>query len=164
MELISPPFGIGVLVGLVVALGVAVQAAVARSALRRELRALRDHLQRQMEITSAGQRTLTGDLEELRRQNENLRITNAALGQKPGRAELRALEAQERAIRLMQTRVPGFAPAWEGALQEATNELAETERGLLPLIRRAFRPALPPRRDPPIKVNGPGHEGGNDEG
>ena len=86
MDLNSPPFGIGILVGLAVALVVALQAVIGRAALRREIRALREHLQRHMEITSAGQQTLSDDRDELRRQNENLRITCAALRQKPGRA------------------------------------------------------------------------------
>jgi hypothetical protein len=164
MDLISAPFGIGIFVALLVALAVAVQAALARSAQRLEILALRDHLQRQMEITSTGQRTLTEDLGELRRQNENLRITNATLRQKPGRAELRSLEVQDRALRLMQARVPGFAPAWEMALQEAADEFARTERGLLPLIRRVFRPALPARSTPPQPAKSGSRDGGDDGG
>jgi hypothetical protein len=163
MELISRPFGIGLIVGLVAALGVALHAALRRRGLRRELATLREHLHRQMEITSAGQRTLTDDLSTLRSQNENLRISLATLQRKPGRAELRALDVQERALRLLRARAPGFAQAWEGALQEAERELEKTDRGLLPMIRRALRPASSRAPEPPASAPGAPPPGEDDD-
>jgi len=159
MELISPHFGIGLAVGLALAAVVAIMGAIARAGLRREIRDLRAHLQRQMEITGAGQRALTDDLEALRHQNENLRVTVATLRQKPGRAELRALGVLERAVRLMQARAPGFAPAWEAALQEAEQEVMQAERGLLPLIRRAFGGSGARTLPPPTGSGEPGTKG-----
>jgi cell division protein FtsB len=164
MEVIQLQFGIGLAVGLLVALAVAVQAAAARAALRREIGDLRSHLQRQMEITGAGQRAQADELEDLRSRNENLRSTIATLRQKPGRAELRALAAMDRAVRLMQARAPGFAPAWEGALAEAERELLDAERGLLPLLRRVFGGLGARSRPPPAEPGGDGSGRGPGEG
>ena len=56
------------------------------------------------------------ELDSLKQQNENLRMTINTLEQKPGRAEIRTLHVYDKAINLMQKRAPGFAPVWQEVL------------------------------------------------
>lgn len=136
-------FFIGLGVAVVVAVYVWFKGALRQRGLRRELKALQEQLHRQMTILDRGnQKTLT-ELEELKKNNENLRITVATLKSKPGRAELELLQVYEQALHLMQKRAPGFAPAWEDALAEARREAEQASTGILALVRKAFRPALP---------------------
>ncbi|MCX6868852.1 MAG: hypothetical protein NTV46_22150, partial [Verrucomicrobia bacterium] len=81
-----------------------------------EMKELQSHLSTQLTIHASGNEALLTELKSLRQQNENLRVNNAALQQKPGRAEQRLLQIQEIAIRAMREQAPGFAPAWEKAL------------------------------------------------
>lgn len=138
---------IGFAVGLAAGLGVAFRGWLAARSKRRELeeqaRDLKSHLHRQMEITGEGNRALRDELEELRKQNENLRITVRTLQNKPDRSELRTLHVYDRAVHILNVEAPGFAPAWERAVEKAEQEVQETETGLRALVRRVFRSALP---------------------
>ena len=142
VDWLQHPFVYGLSIGLLGMGLVWLSGVVKRRHLVRELNTLRTHLHRQMEISQKGQEKVQQDVEALRQQNENLRITNATLKQKPGRSELQTLVAYDKALRMMQGRVPGFAPAWESVLTEAEKEVQKSESGLLPLIRKAFRPSL----------------------
>lgn len=142
MEYLQHPFTIGLGVGLLGAVIVWVNAWRKRRALVQENRTLKEHLHTQMEITARGSSNTQKELADLRQQNENLRITNAALQQKPGRAELQTLAVYDKALHLMFERAPGFSGAWEGAVKEAEATVQKTEKGLLPLLRKAFRPSL----------------------
>jgi hypothetical protein len=147
-------FLIGLAIAVVLAGYVWVKGVLNRRALRRELQALKEQLQRQMTIMDKGHQQTLGELDALRKQNENLRITNATLKNKPGRAELQTLQIYEQALRLMQKRAPGFAPAWEDALAEAQREADRAETGLVAMVRKALRPA--PGGDPPRQVTDAG--------
>lgn len=136
-------FLVGLGIAVVLAGYVWFRGVLARRHLRQELKALKDQLHRQMTILDKGNEKTLAELEALRKQNENLRITVATLKGKPGRAELQTLHAYEHALRLMQKRAPGFAPAWEDALAEAQREADQADTGIIGLVRKAFRPALP---------------------
>lgn len=146
MDITSPLFQKGLLIGL----GVGVAGALyfwfagwlKRRALVKEVASLKEHLHRQMEINAKGTDSQQKELEKLRQQNENLRITNATLKQKPGRAEIEMLATYERALRVMNTKAPGFAPAWEQAMKDAEAEVTATDSGLMPLIRKALKPVF----------------------
>lgn len=146
MEWFTPQFNWGLLIGLGVGLAVALYfwfaAWLRRRSLVKEVGSLKEHLHRQMEINAKGSDSQQKELEKLRQQNENLRITNATLKQKPGRAEVEMLATYERALRVMNTKAPGFAPAWEQAMKDAEAEVAATDSGLMPLIRKALKPVL----------------------
>ncbi len=100
-----------------------------------ELKDLQRHLNTQLKVNASGNEALQSELDLLRMQNENLRVNNAALSQKPGRAEMRLLQVHEIAIRAMHEQAPGFAPAWEKAMRQGEAELEAADSGLKKLLR-----------------------------
>lgn len=151
LEFLQTPFMRGQLTGLAVGF-VAVLWIVSRNwlsqrgkrkemearlaAAQTELDKLRQHLQTQMEITAKGNEEQKKLIEELRSQNENLRVLVQSLQQKPEQSRVRQLEVWQRAIERMQAGAPGFAPAWLAALQEAENEVAASENGLTRFVKK----------------------------
>jgi len=142
---LQQPFTWGLLLGLLVA-GFIWKSGFAKAQgmkkenkrLQDEMRDLQTHLNTQLKINASGNEVVQTQLEELRRQNENLRVNFASLQQKPGRAELRALRAQEAAVARLREQAPGFAAAWEKALREAEAELDAAESGLMKLVKRVM--------------------------
>ena len=144
-EALNHHFTWGLLLGLLVAAfvwkaGFSARRNVARDLKRveGELKNLQSHLNTQLKINASGNDSLQAELDSLRKQNETLRVNNAALQQKPGRAEQRLLHIQEIAIRTMREQAPGFAPAWENALRQAETEVYAAESGLTKLVRRVI--------------------------
>lgn len=117
-----------------------------------ELKDMQKHLNTQLKINASGNETLQTELDLLRLQNENLRVNNAAMSQKPGRAEMRLLQVHEIAIRTMREQAPGFAAAWENALRQGEAELEAADSGLKKLMRRVI-PGLAGPQSQPIKLN-----------
>ncbi len=109
---------------------------------KKEIEEYKGHLNRQMKITQEGNKALIDDMEKLKKENENLRITVKTLGQKPGRSELRLLNVYDSALRKMMLKAPGFSSAWEMALQEAEREYEENEKGLRTVIKKVFGPSI----------------------
>ena len=109
---------------------------------KKEIEEYKGHLNRQMQITQEGSKALMEEMEKLKRENENLRITVKTLGQKPGRSELRLLNVYDSALRKMMLKAPGFSSAWEMALQEAEREYEENEKGLRTVIKKVFGPSI----------------------
>jgi hypothetical protein len=149
MELLNTalqtPFVWGLLLGLLIAgfiwkSGFSARRNLAREIkrLEGELKDLQKHLNTQLKINASGNESLQSELDLLRLQNENLRVNNAALSQKPGRAEMRLLQVHEIAIRAMREQAPGFAAAWENALRQGEAELADADGGLKKLMRRVI--------------------------
>lgn len=144
-EALKHPFTWGLLLGLLVAAFVWKAGFTARRQAAREIKRvetemkdLQGHLNTQLKINAQGNETQQRELEELRRQNENLRVSLASLQAKPGKAELRHAQITESAVRLMREQAPGFAPAWEKALRQAETELEAGESGLKKLVRRVI--------------------------
>jgi hypothetical protein len=145
IETLKQPFTWGLLLGLLVAAfawksGFSARRAVARDLKRveEELKNLQSHLNTQLKITSSGNDVLQAELESLRKQNELLRMNNAALQQKPDRAQQKLLQIHEVAIRTMREQAPGFAPAWEKAMRQGEAEVDAAESGLKKLVRRVI--------------------------
>jgi len=105
---------------------------------KKELQEYKEHLDRQMKITNAGNATLVQELEKVKKENENLRVSVQTLNQKPGRAELRLLNIYDSALRKMMSQAPGFSTAWENALQEAEREYEANESGLKSIVSKVF--------------------------
>lgn len=144
-EYLKHPFTLGLLLGLAVAAvawksGFSARRRLAKDVrrLENELRELQGHLNTQLKINAQGNDTLQRELEEHRRQNENLRVSLATLQAKPGKAELRHSQVTESAVRLMREQAPGFAPAWEKAMRQAEADVEASESGLKKLVRRVL--------------------------
>lgn len=142
------PFTWGLLLGLLIAAFIWKAGFTARRHAARELKRLdseskelQSHLNTQLKINASGNQGLQDELTTLREQNETLRVNNAALQQKPGRAEQRQLQVYEIAIRSMREQAPGFAAAWEKAIRHGESEVEASESGFKKLVRRVM-PAL----------------------
>ncbi len=143
------PFLLGLAVGLVAVLFVWVRGLLRCRALNREMARLKESLYTKMQIDAKGHMTRESELEQLKKANENLRITVQSLQNKPGRAEIRQLHGYDKAIHSMLAKAPGFAPTWEMALKEAEDEIARTETGVAAFMRKVFvsRKQLPAEED-----------------
>src|ERR1700712_3652831 len=97
--------------------------------LRGELARFRRHLSDKLEIEAETMKKIKLDQEQLRKENESLRIKVNALNELPDRKLQRDLEIYARAEKKMLVQVPGFAPAWETAKAESHTELMEEEGG-----------------------------------
>lgn len=103
-----------------------------------ENRELQSHLSTQLKINAIGNQELESQLEELKSQNETLRMNLNHAQQKPGRAERRQLEMLEAAASTMREQAPGFAPAWEKAMRDAETEQKEAAGGFKKLMRKVM--------------------------
>ena len=145
LEYLKNPFVLGLICGLVITFfvwktGISNKIRLSRDVrrLENELRELQGHLNTQLKINAQGNQTLQDELDELRRQNENLRVSVAGMQNKPGRAEVRQYQVTETAVRLMREQAPGFAPAWEKAVRQAEAEVEASESGLKKLVRKVI--------------------------
>ncbi len=107
--------------------------------LKKEIKRLKEHLHTKMEIDAEGNARLKAELEDLKKQNENLRITNHTLQNKPGRRELLLLHIYDKAVNELIAKNPSVAPAWEDLYQKAEQELHEIESGFKAYVSRMFR-------------------------
>ena len=142
-EIIQNPFVWGRALGLLIAAFILKNAVSSKLQLKREIRRiegemrdLQSHLNTQMKITATGNDSLTKQLEELKAQNENLRVNLAALQNKPDKAEQRHFRIQEMAVGAMREQAPGFAGAWEKAMRQAEAEMDSAENGFTKLMRK----------------------------
>jgi len=94
-----------------------------------DLRRFKRHLSDRVELEGDSANRVKGELEALRRENEQLRIRIAAFNEMPEWKAQRDLEIYARAEKRMVVNVPGFAPAWESAKNSAHAELQEEEAG-----------------------------------
>lgn len=104
---------------------------------------LKSHLNTQMNITAKGNEAVQQDLLDRQRTIDNLKSTISALKEKPGRDKLRVLYVYDKAIHIMFEKHPGFATMWAGVLKEAETEIEKSETGILPLIKKVFKPGPP---------------------
>lgn len=97
--------------------------------IKSELSRFRRHLSDKLEIEAETMKKIKSEQENMRRENESLRIKVNALNELPDRKLQRDLEIYARAEKKMLVQVPGFAPAWETAKAEGHTELMEEESG-----------------------------------
>ncbi|MGJ8652959.1 MAG: hypothetical protein ACSHX8_06765 [Opitutaceae bacterium] len=145
----TQPLVIGICIGLAGALVVWIRgilntrelksaAAAKEDRFNAELEHLQKHLHTQMEITAKGNSSINDELKAAKDTIDNLQQAVGVLKQKPGRAELRSLHLYEKAIRIMNSRAPGFGAAWESALQDAEAEVKKEESGIMGWIKKPF--------------------------
>ncbi len=126
---------------------------------KREIKEYKDHLNRQMKITSEGSKNLEIEMDRVKKDNENLRISVQTLMQKPGRAEIRLLNIYDSALRKMMMKAPGFSSAWELSLQEAESEYEANEKGFKSIMKKVFGPSLSQQTESGTQVIGDLPEG-----
>ena len=141
MDLLTNRFVLGLIFGLIIGGIIAFNLWKAGRALKKENQNLRDHLHTQLTITARGNKDVSDEVERLKAQNENLRISLATLQNKPDRSDLRTLYVYDKAIHRMYQKVPGFAAAWEVTVEEAEAEMQQIDSGRMAWLRRAIRPA-----------------------
>ncbi len=107
-----------------------------RRELTKEVSRLRTHLHTKLEIDSKENERRKQELEILKQERDNLRITVQSLNQKPGRKEIRQFYVYQTALDMMFEKAPGFAPAWQITLKEAENLFEKSEKGVVPLLKR----------------------------
>ena len=122
-------FGIGLAIALIVYIWQKIGRADAEKKSKAEIARLKGMLADRMDIESEGVNKLKVENEELKKANENLRITNANLMQKPGRAEVNRLQIYQQAVDRLVINSPGFGAAWQSALKESEEEFAKTYTG-----------------------------------
>ncbi|MCF7669485.1 MAG: hypothetical protein K9N48_06895 [Verrucomicrobia bacterium] len=142
VDLLTHPFSWGLALGLVFCLIIWVSKIRKCRDLNKEIKRLNSFVRTHMDVYAQGEQDRSKEVDELRRYNENLRITVESLKHKPGRAELEKLFVYDKAVHVMYGRAPGFAPAWERAVSEAENEVRKSSMGLIPLVKKVFRPSL----------------------
>jgi len=144
-EKLNTPFIWGLALGLLFAFFTWKSAFAAKRNLKKEnkrivseQKELQQHLNTQLKVNGEGNEVLQKKLEELREQNENLRVNMSTLQNKPGRAEARQLQVMENAVALMREQAPGFAQAWERAVQQAEADHVAAEGGLKKLVQKVL--------------------------
>ena len=145
INILSESFTWGLLVGLLLVVTTwrlmrkdLKQLGVEKNRLETETEELQGHLNTQLKINSKGNEQLEKQLEDLREQNETLRMNLNVSNLKPGKAELRQMQIMDMAASMMREQAPGFAQAWEKALRDAENDFEAAEGGFKKLIRKVI--------------------------
>lgn len=134
------PFASGLALGLALAAVIWLRSLILALSRSREIKRLKELLHTKLEVEAHAHRKLSSELDDLRKQNENLRVSVSALQQKPDRAELRQLYVYDTAIRALLARFSSFGPAWQAELDEAERQMNERETGLSAFVRRVLSP------------------------
>jgi membrane protein involved in colicin uptake len=94
-----------------------------------ELSRFKRHLSDRIELEAESVRRAKSELEQIKRENEQLRIRVASFNEMPEWRAHRDLEVYVRAEKRMLVNAPGFAAAWENAKAAAQAELQEEDAG-----------------------------------
>lgn len=128
--------GIGVVLAIVLVVVMSVKRHKEMLAAKQESERLKRMLTDRMDLESDGLFKLKDQNEELKKQNENLRISLNTYAQRPGRKEVARLHVYQLAVDRLTINSPGFGAAWQAALKESEDEFQKTYVGVQPFIRR----------------------------
>ncbi len=128
--------GIGVVLAIVLVVIMSVNRHKEILQEKKETERLRRMLNDRMDLESDGLSKLKVDNEELKKQNENLRISLNTYSQKPNRKEIARLHVYQLAVDRLTINSPGFGAAWQAALKESEEEFQKTYVGVQPFIKR----------------------------
>ncbi len=145
MAIISNPFAKGLALGILFCIIIYIRGFIRRNELTKEVNRLRAHLHTKLEIDSSENERRKTELERLKQERDNLRITVQSLNQKPGRKEIRQYFIYQTALDIMFEKAPGFAPAWQITLKEAEGLFEKSEKGVVPLLKRLM-PTTPDKQ------------------
>ena len=145
MAIISNPFAKGLALGILFCVIIYIRGFIRRNELSKEVNRLRSHLHTKLEIDSSENERRKSELDRLKQERDNLRITVQSLNQKPGRKEIRQYFIYQTALDIMFEKAPGFAPAWQITLKEAEGLFEKSEKGVVPLLKRLM-PSTPDKQ------------------
>jgi len=134
--IIANPFAKGLALGFIFSIIIFIRGFLRRRELSAEVSRLRNHLHTKLEIDSGENERRKNEIESLKQERDNLRITVQSLNQKPGRKEIRQYYIYQTALDMMFEKAPGFAPAWQITLKEAERVFDDSEKGVVPLLKR----------------------------
>jgi MFS superfamily sulfate permease-like transporter len=134
--IIANPFAKGLALGIIFSIIIFIRGFLRRRELSAEVSRLRNHLHTKLEIDSGENERRKNEIETLKQERDNLRITVQSLNQKPGRKEIRQYYIYQTALDMMFEKAPGFAPAWQITLKEAERVFDDSEKGVVPLLKR----------------------------
>lgn len=133
----------GLVVAVVIFIVMSIRMRALKAACDKESARLKQMLTDRMELESEGLGKLKKENEELKKANENLRISIQTYAQKPGRKELQRLTVYQTAVDRLILNSPGFGAAWQAALKESEAEFEKTYVGVQAFIRKM----IPTRTD-----------------
>ncbi len=145
LAILTNPFAKGLLVGLALCILIYVRGLLRRRELTKEVNQLKNHLHTKLEIDSEENERRKKEMDQLKHERDNLKITVQSLNQKPGRKEIRQYFLYQTALDMMFEKAPGFAPAWQITLKEAERLFDKSEKGVVPLLKRLM-PASPSKQ------------------
>jgi len=128
--------GAGLVLALIIYVVMKIKCNSIKVAGEKEAKRLKSMITDRMDLESEGLGKLKKENEELKKQNENLRITVQTYAQKPGRKELQRLTVYQTAADRLTINSPGFGAAWQAALKEGEEEFERTYIGVTPFIRK----------------------------
>ncbi|HKM07287.1 MAG TPA: hypothetical protein VJ869_09865, partial [Sphaerochaeta sp.] len=128
--------GIGVVLAIVLVVIMSVNRHKEILQEKKETERLRRMLNDRMDLESDGLAKLKDTNEDLKKQNENLRISLNTYSQKPNRKEVARLHVYQLAVDRLTINSPGFGAAWQAALKESEEEFQKTYVGVQPFIKR----------------------------
>src|ERR1700737_252897 len=141
MEFLNNYFYWGLAIGIGLGLIVTIFGLVRLLEIKGEVKRLKRHLADKLELEADATSRLRQDLQDLKQQNENLRMKVANLNQFPDKRLQRELEIYARAERFMVSSSPGFPAVWEEAKRSALSGLEQEENGNS-LPKRVFNALL----------------------
>lgn len=127
---------IGVALAIVLAVAQSINAHKRMKALMAEKDKLRQMITDRIDLESEGLAKLKKENEELKKQNENLRVTVSTYSQRPGRKEVARLQVYQLAVDRLTLNSPGFGAAWQAALKESEDEFQKTYIGVQPFLKK----------------------------
>ena len=99
---------------------------------------LKGMLTDRMDLESDGLTKLKDEMNELKAQNENLRISLRTYSQKTGRKEMARLQVYQQAADRLTINSPGFGAAWQAALKDTEAEFEKSFYGVQPFIKKVI--------------------------
>ncbi|MBV8226450.1 MAG: hypothetical protein JO232_14815 [Verrucomicrobia bacterium] len=141
MDFLQNHFYLGLGIGVVLGLIGVTFALIRLWDTKGEVKRLKRHLAEKLELEAEATSRLRHDLQDMKQQNENLRIKIANLNQYPDKRLQRELEVFARAEKFMVSNSPGFPAVWEEAKRNAITGLQDEETGKS-LPKRVFNALL----------------------
>ena len=130
------PLFIGLYIGLFFCLVIFVREKFYARRLKKEIKKLKQHIQTKLEIESESNEKRKNEIDELKKKNENLRISLQSYSEKPGRKEIKQLHLYQKAVEILTEKAPGFAQSWQSALKDGEEEMRRIDLGKIPFIKR----------------------------